>query len=109
MTSPIDPSRPAGRLRRGPRAEPDRSAEAALQQGAGLPVPAGPLRTPPPAEPPAAAAPFDAQLLGQTGEKRGLRAGPALIDKAAQSYNRTEWSGSRDRRRRTGLVAKTEV
>jgi len=109
MTSPIDPIRRAARLRRAARAEPE-SAEQAAAEVANLPVPVdAPRAVPPPTERSASAAVFDAQLLGQAGQKRGLRGGPAVIDGAAASYNRTEWSGSRDRRARKGGIAKTEI
>jgi hypothetical protein len=58
---------------------------------------------PPPRDPTAA---FDAQLIGQDGQKRGLRAGQPLLDQARSSYCRTEWSGSQDRRRREGRQAR---
>jgi hypothetical protein len=110
MSSPIDPTRRAARLRRAARAqaagaEADRAQEAQEVGGAaGLPVPVGAPR----AERPAGAAIFDAQLLGQDGEKRGLRAGPLAIDRAKASYNRVEWSGAKDRRSRKGRY-KTEI
>ena len=110
MTSPIDPLRRAARLRRAAKAGPERTEESQAADGANLPVPLeGPRTAPPRAETPASAAVFDAQLLGQDGQKRGLRAGPAAIDSAAASYNRTEWSGSKDRRARKGRIAKTEI
>lgn len=56
-----------------------------------------------------AAAAFSAQLIGQDGQKRGLRAGPAHIDAARGAYVRVEWSGSRDRRARKGRNARTEI
>ena len=52
---------------------------------------------------------LDAQLLGQDGQRRGLRGGPTVLDTARIAYNRTEWSGSYDRRARKGRVARTEV
>jgi hypothetical protein len=52
---------------------------------------------------------FAAQLIGQDGAKRGLRAGPELIDNATSLYNRTEWSGARDRRAPAGGQAKTRI
>ncbi|CAN7198734.1 hypothetical protein LJR219_000520 [Phenylobacterium sp. LjRoot219] len=109
MTSSIDPIRRAARLRRA-RAAADRvEAAAAAEHAIGLPVPQGAAYTVPPSpEAPASAAVFDAQLLGQDGQKRGLRAGPAAIDSASASYNRVEWSGSKDRRARTGRF-KTEI
>jgi hypothetical protein len=107
MSSPIDPIRRAVRLRRAQRAEAGRAEEAV--QGTGLPVPVEPARTvPPPAAPATGAAAFDAQLLGQDGQKRGLRAGPQAIDVAKASYNRVEWSGAKDRRARKGRY-KTEA
>jgi hypothetical protein len=104
--SSIDPIRRTARLRRAASAQPERADAAA---GAGLPVA---VDAPAPAaapEPPAGAGAFDAQLLGQQGEKRGLRAGPQAIDRAAQSYNRAEWSGAKDRRARKGGLAKTKI
>ena len=110
MTSPIDPIRRAQRLRRAVRAEVDPAAET---EGGGLsrlPVPVEPPRTASPrVEPPPAETAFGAQLLGQDGQKRGLRAGPGAIEGAKASYNRVEWSGSKDRRSRKGRIAKTEI
>jgi len=107
--SSIDPIRRAQRLRRAARPEADREEDAVVQSA--LPVPVEPARTvpPPQSEPPAGGAAFDAQLMGQTGEKRGLRAGPSLMDRASQSYNRAEWSGAKDRRGPKGARAKTEI
>lgn len=107
MTSSIDPIRRAARLRRAARAEAER-VEAA-RESIGLPAPLGEAYAPQPApEAPPSAAVFDAQLLGQDGQKRGLRAGPLAIDSASASYNRIEWSGSKDRRARKGRF-KTEI
>ena len=66
----------------------------------------------PPAQPPALAtkpAIFAAQLLGQDGQKRGLRGGPETLDKARASYLGTEWSGPADRRPAAGRITKTEI
>ena len=52
---------------------------------------------------------FSAQLMGQDGQRRGLRAGPSIHDIARVAYNKTEWSGSFDRRARKGRGARTEV
>ena len=105
MTSPIDPIRRAARLNRKARAVDDVKAS-----DAGLPVPVDAPRTVPRggAIPPGAAT-FDAQLLGQHNERRGLRGGPAVIDRASASYNTVEWSGAKDRRSRKGGQAKTDV
>ena len=110
MTSSIDPIRRAQRLRRAARTATERTEETLAAERAGLPVPVdAPHTVPPRAETPASAAVFDAQLLGQDGQKRGLRGGPAVIDSASASYNRIEWSGSKDRRTRKGRIAKTEI
>jgi hypothetical protein len=45
---------------------------------------------------------YVAQLLGQHGERRGLRAGASLLERARSAYSRIEWSGSWDRRARQG-------
>ncbi len=50
-----------------------------------------------------------AQLIGQHGQRRGLRAGPVHINAAQGAYNKIEWSGSKDRRVATGHMAKTKI
>jgi hypothetical protein len=52
---------------------------------------------------------FAAQILGQGGQKRGLRGGPETLDRARSTYLETEWSGHADRRPRPGKVTKTEI
>lgn len=69
-------------------------------------IPAAP---PSPAGDRDAGAAFAAQLMGQDGQKRGLRAGPLHIEAARGAYNKVEWSGSKDRRARAGRNARTEV
>jgi hypothetical protein len=113
MTSPIDPMRRVDPIRRarGARAT-DRGAEPASEDfdERTLPVPVeGRAEPPPKSGGRAAGAEFAAQLLGQDGQKRGLRAGQPLISAAKQAYDRTEWSGSKDRRSRQGRKARTEV
>jgi len=106
MTSPIDPIRRAAGLRRKAKAAQDAETASA----AGLPVPVDAPRTVPRAgEIPPGAATFDAQVLGQHTERRGLRGGPAVINRASTSYNTVEWSGAKDRRARKGGQAKTDV
>jgi hypothetical protein len=107
--SPIDPIRRAARLSRAARAQAEDADAAAAAADTGLPVPVGAPRAAPPPEPPMGAGAFDAHLIGQQGEKRGLRAGPQAIDSAARSYNRTEWSGAKDRRARKGAITRTEI
>jgi len=110
MTSPIDPIRRAAHLRRAQRGRVEDAADAGDLGDHTLPVPyAGPVETPPPPGSSDAAAAFSAHILGQDGQKRGLRGGPAVLDAAKSAYGRTEWSGSADRRARRGGSTRTEI
>ena len=112
MTSSIDPIRGPRAPRRARRATddiPHDDVQASESGGTNLPIPLGPARTVPPKDPAVGGAGIEAQLLGQTGARRGLRAGPTVIDTARHSYNRTEWSGAKDRRTPKGRAAKTDI
>lgn len=52
---------------------------------------------------------FAAQVIGQTGQKRGLKGGPPVLDAARSTYLGAEYSGERDRRPRVGKATRTEV
>lgn len=52
---------------------------------------------------------FAAQLMGQTGQRRGLKGGPPVLDAARSSYLGNEYSGDKDRRPPAGVVKKTDV
>ena len=52
---------------------------------------------------------FVAQVLGQPGQKRGLRGGPETLEKARSAYLETEWSGPHDRRIARGNITETEI
>lgn len=52
---------------------------------------------------------FAAQVLGQKGQKRGLKGGPPVLDAARSTYLGAEYSGKRDRRPRVGRARQTEV
>ena len=52
---------------------------------------------------------FVAQVLGQPGQKKGLRGGPETLEKARSAYLETEWSGPADRRPARGKITKTEI
>ncbi len=112
MSQPIDPivGAPIDRRSKERRDKERRKAEAA-QVKSGLPVPVGPARTvkPAPAAPPAADAAFTAQVLGQSGQKRGLKGGPPVLEGARSAYLGAEWSGQSDRRPRPGRITKTEI
>lgn len=61
----------------------------------------------PAAEPGAAA--LVAQQMGQSGQKRGLRGGPPVLDAARTAYLGTEYSGAAERRPTTGRTTKTDI
>ena len=61
----------------------------------------------PPLEPGAAA--FLAQQIGQTGQKRGLRGGPPVLDAARAAYLGTEYSGEAERRPPVGKTKQTDI
>ncbi|NWE51257.1 hypothetical protein [Brevundimonas sp. P7753] len=52
---------------------------------------------------------FAAQVLGQKGQKRGLKGGPPVLDAARSTYLGAEYSGKHDRRPRVGKARQTEV
>ena len=109
MTSPIDPIRRPQPPRRARKTDVQRTDETQGSEPTNLPVPvAGALKTETP-HPAQGAASIEAQILGQTGARRGLRAGPTVIDTARHAYNKTEWSGAKDRRAPKGRAAKTDV
>ena len=75
-------------------------------------VPVGPVET----ETPATSAPaptadpaFSAQLMGQSGQKRGLKGGAPVLDAARSAYLGTEYSGSNERRPAAGKAKRTDV
>ena len=107
--SRIDRIRHSVAARRAARAETDRAETA---PSATLPVPLGPAVTmarAPRNETQRGDSELSAHLIGQDGQRRGLRAGPTLLDVARDAYSRIEWSGSWDRRARKGRRARTEV
>jgi hypothetical protein len=107
----IDPIRRSALLRRAVRPDPaDETGDAPEAEIVRLPVPVertARVEPKPPRDSGGAA--FAAQLIGQDGMKRGLRAGPEVIDSAKQLYNRTEWSGAKDRRAPKGAKTRTEA
>ncbi len=109
MTDPIDP------VRRTPLARPSRRSGGDRRKGSdaearadlSFPVPVE-TRPEPAPEPPADAA-FAAQVLGQGEQKRGLKGGKEVLEKARGAYLGREYSGEADRRPPPGLVKKTEI
>lgn len=115
MTDGVRPIGPVGeRDRRGAqRREAERRAASASREL----VPIGPVidAAPDPARPADATAPadpasaFSAQMIGQTGQRKGLKGGPPVLNSARASYLGNEYSGENDRRPPSGLVKKTDI
>ena len=101
MSQPVDPVRAAAERRSRERRERERRRFPVSAELVPAPAPA-------PAEPPTEAA-YTAQVLGQTGQKRGLKGGPPVLDQARSAYLEAAFSGQGDRRPRPGKVTKTEI
>lgn len=103
--APADPSRRAGRRATDPALA---SVETPRQSSpcANLPVVAGEVNTIDTATP---AGPIEAQILGQEGQKRGLRGGAPVLNQARSAYLGAEFSGTANRRPAPGGVARTEI
>lgn len=105
MTHPVDPTAGVPMERRSQqRRGKDRRAGKS-----GLPVPVSGSSASSSAAAKGQEAAFTAQVLGQTGQKRGLKGGPPVLEAAKSAYLGAEWSGPQDRRQRTGKLAKTEI
>ena len=76
-----------------------------LEEQAAEPDPAAPPRRPAVPPPPGA---VGAQLLGER-PRRGLRAGPEVLEQARSTYLQTEYAGPNDRRPRKGQLTRTEI
>ena len=108
MMSRIDRIRRTVSARRAARAAADGIDETRAQTSSNLPVPMGPVAAIPRTfrdERGGGDSEVSAQLIGQDGQRRGLRAGPSLLEIARDAYSRTEWSGSYDRRLGAGRLA----
>ena len=116
MTRPVDP---AGSIRGAPAAG-DGAAERRRDQrrrqdrreaetsGTAL-VPVGPVETHAHTPKTVETAAFAAQVLGQTGQKRGLKGGPPVLGAARGAYLGAQYAGPGDRRPPPGKGKKTEV
>jgi hypothetical protein len=52
---------------------------------------------------------FAAQIMGQGGQKRGLKGGQPVLKAANAAYLGTEYSGDQDRRPSPGLLKRTTI
>jgi hypothetical protein len=55
------------------------------------------------------AAIFTAQVMGQTGQRRGLKGGQPVLDAARSAYLGTKYSGSGERRPKPGRTEDTDI
>lgn len=114
-----DEVRPVGPVQRRAdrRADDRRAAERRAGSTSRALVPTGfPVE---PAEPPARPAPtppndagaavFAAQMMGQTGQRRGLKGGPPVLDAARSAYLGAEHSGAAERRPLPGKAKDTDI
>jgi hypothetical protein len=114
-----DEVRPVGSVqRRDDRRERERrSAERRAGSGSRALVPTELPAQPaaPPARPASApatdlsAAAFAAQVYGQTGQRRGLKGGPPVLDAARSSYLGANYSGGAERRPKPGKDTDTDI
>lgn len=114
MTDPIRPIRPVSGVSRivraggVSRAAADQAAETAPPERQLPAIATTPVHEEP--EPPKASeAAYAAQVMGQGGQKRGLRGGKETLDRARATYLETEYSGPADRRLASGRITKTEI
>ncbi|MBO9710627.1 MAG: hypothetical protein J7521_20690 [Caulobacter sp.] len=109
MNGPIDPIRRAGATRKALPAPRDSDRpEAGSDEDVTFVRDEEPAAPPPPPRR-GAFATFAAHLMGQSGQKRGLRGGQEVLDAARSTYLGTEYSGTADRRPKAGLIKKTEI
>ena len=109
MNGPIDPIRRPGPARRalpaprdGERHETEEEVVFVVEEDAPPPRQDSPPRRD-------GFAAFAAHVMGQPGQKRGLRGGQEVLDAARSTYLGTEYSGPADRRPQTGLLKKTKI
>jgi hypothetical protein len=104
MNGPVDPIRRSSPSRRALTLRQDSAHEAEPEDVVFV-------REEQPAPPPRKSgfATFAAHLMGQSGQKRGLRGGQEVLDSARSTYLGTEYSGEADRRPQAGLLKKTQI
>lgn len=109
----IEPVRARDRRSAADRREAERRAASRSRDL--VPVALPPEAAEPPARPapvasvdPGAAA-FAAQLMGQSGQRRGLKGGPPVLDAARSTYLGAEYSGAAERRPRPGEAEDSDI
>jgi len=112
MNGPIDPIRRANAARRALPAPRDTDRPETDDEEVTFVRDEEPAAPPPPRNAGrgrGAFATFAAHVMGQSGQKRGLRGGQEVLDAARSTYLGTEYSGQADRRPKAGLIKKTEI
>lgn len=115
MTDKVGGVQPVtGRDRRAAeRREADRRAASASRDLVPIDSPFDPAEAParPAPVPPTdgGAAVFAAQLMGQSGQRRGLKGGPPVMDAARSTYLGAEYAGEAERRPKPGRARDTDV
>ena len=105
MSEPLDPiSDVSDRRARERRASERRKTGTAL-----VLAPNPPPTADPGAADPLAEAAYTAQVLGQTGQKRGLKGGQPVLEQARSAYLEAAYSGPLDRRPAPGRMTKTKI
>ncbi|HEY5411147.1 MAG TPA: hypothetical protein VIJ94_10520 [Caulobacteraceae bacterium] len=108
MSDPIDPIAGAEERRSRERRATQRRKPPAAMKLLAAPTSLPALAAPETTAEPTAEATFTAQMLGQTGQKRGLKGGPPVLEQARSAYLGAAYSGPSDRRPSPGRVTKTE-
>jgi hypothetical protein len=110
---PVEPVRRRGDRRAADRRADERRAGSTSRALVPLDFPVEAAEAParpapiPPADPGAAV--FAAQMMGQSGQRRGLKGGPPVLDAARSAYLGTEHSGAAERRPQPGKAKDTDV
>ena len=105
MSEPVDPIRdPSERRSR------ERRAVERRKPGTALVLAQNPTPEPEaPSSDPMAEAAFTAQMLGQAGQKRGLKGGQPVLEQARSAYLEAAYSGPLDRRPAPGRMTRTKI
>lgn len=106
---PIDPARERRESDRRQRQRRDSRDLVPVETTEDFPPKPAPARAAALAPPEPSTAAFVAQQIGQTGQKRGLRGGPPILDAARAAYLGTEYSGEAERRPPVGKMTRTDI
>ncbi|MFN3669106.1 MAG: hypothetical protein ACK4VY_07335 [Brevundimonas sp.] len=110
---PVEPIRRRTDRRAADRRSEERRAGSTSRALVPLDLPVEPAQSPARPAPTAGADPgaavFAAQMMGQTGQRRGLKGGPPVLDAARSAYLGAEHSGAAERRPLPGRAKDTDV